>query len=164
MHSSRGISIVVLILVLLVGAAVMGWIYYDSIFPPTEPEEPGGGGVGLANPAAVYCVDELKGQTKTHQVAGGEAGYCILPDGRECEEWVLFQSKGESCVNFVAEQDFTDEETCNEVCTAANYNKGECITPDDDQIGTGYNNVGPCQITGSYMCSGQGACNCYCHQ
>jgi putative hemolysin len=49
--------------------------------------------VGLANPASVYCA-ERGGQLEMRTEAGGEAGYCRLPDGRVVEEWELFRTEG----------------------------------------------------------------------
>jgi len=60
---------------------------------PAPGDVPGGapgGMVGMANPAAVYCV-KLGGTLETRLETGGEAGYCHLPDGRVIEEWLLFR-------------------------------------------------------------------------
>jgi len=53
--------------------------------------------VGLANPAAVYCL-EIGGELMSITTPEGAAGYCILPDGRTCAQWKLFYSEGEECV------------------------------------------------------------------
>lgn len=53
--------------------------------------------VGLANPAAVYCL-EIGGELMSVTTPEGAAGYCILPDGRTCAQWELFYSEGEECV------------------------------------------------------------------
>lgn len=47
--------------------------------------------VGMANPASVHCV-KLGGRVEIRKEAGGEVGYCHLPDGRVIEEWKLFRS------------------------------------------------------------------------
>jgi putative hemolysin len=49
--------------------------------------------VGLANPASAYCV-ERGGTIAIRDEAGGQVGYCSLPDGRVIEEWTLFRSEG----------------------------------------------------------------------
>lgn len=46
--------------------------------------------VGLANPASVNC-EKLGGKLDIRSEAGGQVGYCKLPDGRICEEWALFR-------------------------------------------------------------------------
>jgi putative hemolysin len=57
--------------------------------PPTETESPS---AGLANPASVFC-EEQGGQLEIRTEAGGEVGYCIFPDGSECEEWAYFRGE-----------------------------------------------------------------------
>jgi uncharacterized protein len=47
--------------------------------------------VGMANPASVHC-GKLGGRVEIRKEAGGEVGYCHLPDGRVIEEWKLFRS------------------------------------------------------------------------
>jgi putative hemolysin len=45
----------------------------------------------LANPASVYCVDQ-GGRVDIVDEAGGQVGYCELPDGRRVEEWEYYRS------------------------------------------------------------------------
>ncbi len=48
--------------------------------------------VQLANPASTYCVQ--KGYTlEIRDEAGGQVGYCVFPDGNECEEWRFFREE-----------------------------------------------------------------------
>ena len=51
-----------------------------------------GTGAGLANPASVYCVEQ-GGQVDIVDEAGGQVGYCELPDGRRIEEWEHYRSQ-----------------------------------------------------------------------
>ena len=47
---------------------------------------------GVANPASVHCVEqgyELEMRTDDK----GTAGYCLFPDGSECEEWAFFRGE-----------------------------------------------------------------------
>jgi len=83
---------------LLVGAGCS--LQPSGIVPePSAPaEDATTDGVGLANPASVYCVDEMGGTLKMYTEEAGEVGFCLLDDGRLCEEWKLFYSKGEECV------------------------------------------------------------------
>lgn len=46
--------------------------------------------VGMANPASVYCA-QLGGKTRIEKTGAGERGICVLPDGREIDEWELFR-------------------------------------------------------------------------
>ena len=52
---------------------------------PASSESP----VGLPNPASEYCVDQ-GGELEIRDEADGQAGYCVFPDGSECEEWAFF--------------------------------------------------------------------------
>ncbi len=48
---------------------------------------------GLPNPASVYC-QEQGGRLEIRTAAdGGQTGYCIFPDGSECEEWAFFRGE-----------------------------------------------------------------------
>lgn len=46
----------------------------------------------LANPASVFCVEQ-GGTLEIVDEAGGQVGYCILPDGTRVEEWEYFRSQ-----------------------------------------------------------------------
>jgi putative hemolysin len=47
--------------------------------------------IGLANPASVACGELFGGTLSIVEGPNGQSGRCTLPDGRVCEEWVLFQ-------------------------------------------------------------------------
>jgi hypothetical protein len=49
--------------------------------------------LGEANPASEYCIEE--GGTIEIRTAedGSQTGYCIFPDGTECEEWEFFEGE-----------------------------------------------------------------------
>jgi putative hemolysin len=46
----------------------------------------------LANPASVFC-EEHAGRVETRDTDGGQVGWCVFPDGRECEEWAFFRGE-----------------------------------------------------------------------
>ena len=50
-------------------------------------------GTGIANPASINC-QKLGGKVdiRTDQT-GGQIGYCIFPNGQECEEWALLHNE-----------------------------------------------------------------------
>lgn len=48
--------------------------------------------VGLPNPASKYCVDQGN-RLEIRNEEAGQIGICILPDGRECEEWKYFRGE-----------------------------------------------------------------------
>lgn len=47
--------------------------------------------VGMANPASVYCMKQ-GGTLEIRDEAGGQVGYCHLPDGTIVEEWAYFRA------------------------------------------------------------------------
>lgn len=48
--------------------------------------------VGLPNPASVFCQDQGF-ELELRNDDSGTAGYCIFPDGSECEEWAFYRSE-----------------------------------------------------------------------
>ena len=47
-------------------------------------------GIGMANPASVYC-EEHGGTLDIRDADAGQYGVCVFPDGSECEEWAFFR-------------------------------------------------------------------------
>jgi putative hemolysin len=62
--------------------------------PPvaTPAEAPAAGAPGLANPASVFC-EENGGRLEIRDTDSGQVGWCIFPDGRECEEWAFLRGE-----------------------------------------------------------------------
>jgi putative hemolysin len=60
--------------------------------PPTPSPAPAGAPpkVGMANPASVFCIQQ-GGKLRMVKTALGEHAMCVLPDGREIEEWAFFR-------------------------------------------------------------------------
>ncbi len=52
-----------------------------------------GAGVAMPNPASKYCVDQGYNNTIRTNPDGSQTGYCIFPNGRECEEWAYFRGE-----------------------------------------------------------------------
>jgi putative hemolysin len=48
--------------------------------------------LNMANPASVYCVD-LGYKLEIRDEANGQVGYCIFPNGAECEEWAFYRGE-----------------------------------------------------------------------
>lgn len=65
------------------------WTFFRGECGPKQ----GAGGAEIANPASVFC--EEKGyQVEIRTAAdGSQQGFCIFPDGTECDEWAF--SRGE---------------------------------------------------------------------
>ena len=50
-------------------------------------------GAGIANPASTFCGEKgYKLEIRT-AADGSQAGYCIFPDGTECEEWAFYRNE-----------------------------------------------------------------------
>lgn len=50
-------------------------------------------GVGIANPASVYCLNQGGSlSTKKDESAGGEISYCTI-NGKICEEWAYYRGE-----------------------------------------------------------------------
>jgi hypothetical protein len=68
---------------------------WQQVFAGDEAGEMGGGGIGggtqIANPASVFC-EEQGGTLEIVDEAGGQVGYCNLPDGTRVEEWAYYRS------------------------------------------------------------------------
>lgn len=72
---------------------------------------PGTGGVGMANPASVFC-QEQGGESKIVTAAdGSQSGVCVLPYGIECDEWAYFRGECPEPVTC------TEEQKAAEACT-----------------------------------------------
>ena len=46
----------------------------------------------MANPASTYCVDQGY-KLEIRDEAGGQVGYCVFPNGAECEEWAFYRGE-----------------------------------------------------------------------
>jgi hypothetical protein len=46
----------------------------------------------MPNPASKHCVDQ-GGKVDIRDETGGQVGYCVFPDGSECEEWAFFRGE-----------------------------------------------------------------------
>ena len=46
----------------------------------------------MPNPASKFCRDQGY-QLEMRTDASGTTGYCVFPDGRECEEWAFFRDE-----------------------------------------------------------------------
>jgi putative hemolysin len=48
--------------------------------------------IGLPNPASKFCEDNGY-KLEMREEAGGTVGYCLFPDGSECEEWAYYRGE-----------------------------------------------------------------------
>lgn len=58
----------------------------------TLAQKVGNGGVGIANPASVFC-QSMFGTTDIQHTTAGDAGICVLQDGTRIDEWEYFRTE-----------------------------------------------------------------------
>jgi putative hemolysin len=74
---------------LLLGALLAGC---QEGRPPANVVEPPGG-IGLPNPASVYCEEQGGALEILTDDEGGQYGVCRFDDGSACEEWAFFRGE-----------------------------------------------------------------------
>lgn len=57
--------------------------------------------LNMANPASKFCVEQGY-QLEIRDEAGGQVGYCLFPDGSECEEWAFYRGECEPGTTFAS--------------------------------------------------------------
>ena len=53
------------------------------------------GDSGIANPAAMYCVEQGGTVDIRTDDGGNQTGYCVFSDGTEVEEWAFYRGEAE---------------------------------------------------------------------
>jgi hypothetical protein len=66
------------------------WTYYRG---DCKPGDSLSNGVGLANPASVYCEENGGSLEIREDEHGGQVGYCLFKNGSECEEWTYYRDE-----------------------------------------------------------------------
>lgn len=61
--------------------------------PATVPVSTGTHQANMANPASVYCKEQGYRLEIHTDADGNQAGYCLFPDGSECDEWAYFRGE-----------------------------------------------------------------------
>jgi putative hemolysin len=80
-------GVVFLVLVLLIALVTVVACRTPENTPESTP------GVEIANPAAVYCIEQgYKNEIRT-DAEGNQYGVCIMDDGTECDEWVFYRGE-----------------------------------------------------------------------
>ena len=76
------------------GSQCEEWAFFRGDCQPGQASGEGSvGGVGIANPASVYC-EEQGGTSETRTAAdSSESGVCVFPDGSEYDEWALYRGE-----------------------------------------------------------------------
>jgi putative hemolysin len=47
----------------------------------------------LPNPASQFCIDQGYQLEIRTAADGSQAGYCLFPDGTECDEWAFYRGE-----------------------------------------------------------------------
>lgn len=69
------------------------WIVAVIAVPALALTACGGEDPQIANPASVFC-DEQGGTVEIREDAeGGQRGFCVFPDGSECDEWAFYRQE-----------------------------------------------------------------------
>ncbi len=76
----------VVLAVLVSGISILKQIY------DIETTKNDGSNLGMANPAAVYCV-QMGYEYRIENTPKGQMGVCVFPDRTECEEWAFFRGE-----------------------------------------------------------------------
>ena len=76
------------IFALILAALIISACTLQPAQAPTSPES----SADMPNPASQHCADQ-GGKVEIRDEAGGQVGYCIFPDGSECEEWAFYRGE-----------------------------------------------------------------------
>lgn len=64
-----------------------------TVLPTQAPvDTPFDSPLDMPNPASQFCEDQGY-ELEIREEAGGQVGYCLFPDGTECEEWAFFRGE-----------------------------------------------------------------------
>ena len=86
-------------LVFVVLAFIVFLIYNTKIEPSLFPEiETQTDRTRTANPASEYCTLH-DGTIDIRDQEDGQVGYCVFPDGSECEEWSYYRNECPTKIN-----------------------------------------------------------------
>ena len=75
------------------GSQCEEWAFFRGECSPGQADEGAMGGVGLANPAAVYCEEQGGAVDMRTDDDGNVYGMCVFPDGSEYDEWELYRGE-----------------------------------------------------------------------
>ena len=92
---------------------------------PTDTAPPDTG-VGLANPASVYCAENGYELVFTDD---GSTGMCKFPDGSECEEWAFFRGECGQTFSYCETHDGSLE-VLNGIATCVFADGSTCVESD----------------------------------
>ncbi|MCP4166895.1 MAG: DUF333 domain-containing protein, partial [Chloroflexi bacterium] len=68
---------------------ILGTLVFAGCVPPLAPTP---ASMDTPNPASKHCID-MGNKLEIRDETGGQVGYCLFPDGSECEEWAFFREE-----------------------------------------------------------------------
>ncbi len=71
---------------------------FSAVASDARQQKSGEGAIGLANPAAVFCVEQ-GGRFEIREAKAGGTGIRILPDGTEVDAWTYFREQSRPPLN-----------------------------------------------------------------
>lgn len=93
-----------------------------------------GGSIGMANPAAVYCI-EMGYEYKVIDDPSGQRGICIFPDGSQCNAWDFLKGKCGEKYSYCALNGY-DMETRTDGQNPFSKEYAVCISQEGDLVGS----------------------------
>jgi putative hemolysin len=82
---------------------------------------------GMPNPASAFC-EEQGGRVEIREGEGGQVGYCVFPDGSECEEWAFFRGE---CAPGGGEYQPPDSAVCGDLSKTMVQTLGAAVTTEE---------------------------------
>jgi putative hemolysin len=64
------------------------WAYFRGQCAPGASRS----SANMVNPASKFCTDQGY-KWEARDESGGQVGYCVFPDGSECEEWAFYRGQ-----------------------------------------------------------------------
>lgn len=104
---------------------------------------------GMANPASVYC-EKQGGRLEIRTASdGGQTGYCVFANGKECEEWKFFRGECSPSTGSNSNQNSQTKKT-----TLKKGSIGERYTNYEGSITVSgkYKEYNPETMLGGYLC------------
>ncbi len=137
----------------LIFMLILGTLVFAACVPPLAPTPTA---MDMPNPASVHCEDE-GGSLEIRDEAGGQVGYCLFPDGSECEEWAFFREEcapgGQDNIGMPnpASIHCEDEGGSLEIRDETGGQVGYCLFPDGSECEEWAFFRGECVSGGSYQ-------------
>ncbi len=96
-HASRISLWILLIVFMILATSLSGCISKTGYTGENETSTPTASNLTptteLPNPASKFCIEQGYNLTIRTNPNGSQTGYCVFPNGSECEEWAYFRGE-----------------------------------------------------------------------